>query len=291
MQETFPLPPPDLWETLIRKELPPTKSYEDLFQKIGNYIRKPYYTRQDVPDWPHCQPLFHQKNWYIAQPFDDETLARKAVAEGVEVMLLEGNFSWDFAREKRVILAPDAAPELRTYYPNSYVLSKWGEPAPSQDYVLMAPEVFSPLPLLVKWLKEKVQLAEKMPSAILFSLTADFFASIALLRAFHLLMKHNCIPRLNIWSQPNPIFLAHEQQEDNLLFLTTFALSAVLGGSQVLFLPPYQTPRNADAYRLSRNIGHILKYEVPYLAPVEDPLHGSFYVENFTQALYQEALC
>lgn len=290
MQETFPIPSPDSWETLIRKELPPNKTFEDLFQKIGNYTRKPYYTRHDVLNWETLKPLFHQEEWYIAQPFDDETLARKAIAEGVEVLFLEGNFLWDFAREKKVLLAPDTPPELQTYYPTSYFLLPWGSVASTQDYVLMAPEKFSPLPPLVKWLKEKAQLSEKMPKAILFPLTPDFFGSIALLRAFHLLMKNNHIPHLSIWAQPDPTFLAHEQ-EDNLLFLTTFALSAVLGGSELIFLPPYQKVRNADTYRISRNIGHILKYEVPYLASVEDPLCGSFYIEDFTQALYQEALC
>lgn len=69
----------------------------------------------------------------------------------------------------------------------------------------------------------------------------------------------------------------------NVLRVTSEALSAVLGGCDVLIVEPFQF-----SDRLALNVQHLLKHEA-HLDQVADPAGGSYYVEWLTDALAKAA--
>lgn len=81
----------------------------------------------------------------------------------------------------------------------------------------------------------------------------------------------------------------------NMIRSTTMAMSAVLGGADQLFLPPYDAGRApAAAYppafgrRIARNVQHLLKME-SHFDELVDPAAGSYYLENLTSLLAENA--
>jgi methylmalonyl-CoA mutase len=77
----------------------------------------------------------------------------------------------------------------------------------------------------------------------------------------------------------------------NLLRATTEAMSASLGGSDVISVLPFDIAfkkANDFSTRLSRNIQIILKEE-SYFHKVADPAGGSYYIEQLTESLGEEA--
>jgi methylmalonyl-CoA mutase len=77
----------------------------------------------------------------------------------------------------------------------------------------------------------------------------------------------------------------------NLLRSTTEAMSAIIGGTQSLSILPFDTfYKDPDEFsnRLARNQQIILKEEV-YLDKVIDPAAGSYYIENLTQLIAEDA--
>jgi len=77
----------------------------------------------------------------------------------------------------------------------------------------------------------------------------------------------------------------------NLLRLTSEAMSAVLGGCDSLVVEPfdicYKLPDDFSE-RLARNIQIIIREEA-YLGEVTDPAAGSYYIENITDAICENA--
>lgn len=77
----------------------------------------------------------------------------------------------------------------------------------------------------------------------------------------------------------------------NLLRATTESMSAVLGGTDSLTVRPFDRaykPVSKFSARLGRNIQIILKEE-SYLDKVTDPAAGSYYIENLTDSIIEEA--
>ena len=77
----------------------------------------------------------------------------------------------------------------------------------------------------------------------------------------------------------------------NILRLTTEAMSAILGGTDSLFIDNFDKnlPDNFDfAQRISKNIQIILKEEA-YFGKITDPSAGSYYIENILDKLIESA--
>ena len=77
----------------------------------------------------------------------------------------------------------------------------------------------------------------------------------------------------------------------NLLRATTEAMSAIIGGVSCLTIEPFDISyKEPDAFsiRLAMNIQHILKEE-SYLNKVQDVAAGSYYIENLTDQLAEQA--
>ncbi|MDF1864611.1 MAG: methylmalonyl-CoA mutase family protein [Saprospiraceae bacterium] len=126
----------------------------------------------------------------------------------------------------------------------------------------------------------------------------DFFINIAKLRAFKMLW----IQILETWELTYPIYtkievhLAENSQTENansnMIKATSQAMSAVLGGTHTLFLLPSDNSTQKDgtdfSRRIARNIQHLLKME-NYLNRVIDPSAGSYFIENLTQNMAEQA--
>jgi methylmalonyl-CoA mutase len=133
-----------------------------------------------------------------------------------------------------------------------------------------------------------------------FSTGSEYFPEIAKLRAARLLwsvmtnafapgQKDSCIMRINCstsgWNQTVP------DPYNNLLRAATEAMSAILGGADSLTVLPFD--HAAGSYgefseRLARNTQLILREEA-YFNRVADPSAGSFYIENLTNKISENA--
>ncbi|MBC8047332.1 MAG: methylmalonyl-CoA mutase, partial [Fimbriimonadaceae bacterium] len=94
---------------------------------------------------------------------------------------------------------------------------------------------------------------------------------------------------------PNPYIHAitstkhfnEENKHNNLIQLTTQAMSSILGGSDALSISNYDAQDN-HLVRLSTNIQNMLRYE-SYLDNYREAANGSFYIETVTAQLAEKA--
>jgi len=74
----------------------------------------------------------------------------------------------------------------------------------------------------------------------------------------------------------------------NMIAAGSKALAAISGGVDRLVIAPSDTHPTAFHRRISRNINHILRYESK-LDSIDDPVKGSYYIENLTGQLVEQA--
>lgn len=133
-----------------------------------------------------------------------------------------------------------------------------------------------------------------------FGVGMDFFGEIAKLRAARLLWYQLTEPfaaqnpksrQLRMHCQTSGYSLSAQEPYNNLIRTTLEALAAVLGGTQSLHTNAYDEALGlptTESARLARNTQLILAHETG-IADVIDPLGGSFYLEQRTQAIAQAA--
>lgn len=129
-----------------------------------------------------------------------------------------------------------------------------------------------------------------------FSTGQDFFLEIAKLKAFRILWRNlleGWDPEFDYFEHPaihvstSRFNLSKADKHNNILRSTTEAMSAVLGGCDVLDIQPYELG-NSHAERMARNIHHLLRYE-SYLDQYAHAANGAFYIENLTRDLTEIA--
>lgn len=82
-----------------------------------------------------------------------------------------------------------------------------------------------------------------------------------------------------------------EDAHTNLLRNTTEAMSAILGGCEVLSILPYDLhckTKDENAERLALNIQHLLRYE-SYLDKYKNMADGAYYLESLTTTIAEDA--
>lgn len=141
------------------------------------------------------------------------------------------------------------------------------------------------------------------PQTIIHHMTVElhvgtsYLLEIAKLRAFRLLWG-NLLKGFGM----NPLqplkLLVHTSQEDfvedanqNMIRSTTMAMSAALGGATAIHILPsdVRTGQSTDfSRRIARNIHHLLTME-SHLHHVVDPTAGSYYIEQATHMLAEQA--
>ena len=130
-----------------------------------------------------------------------------------------------------------------------------------------------------------------------FTVGTSYYVDIAKLRALRILWA-NVLRGFGIEDAPPAVIAAHSDvatlgsdRDQNLLYLTTQALSAVTGGADQLFLAPAEggdTPATPFGHRMALNVQHLLKLEAG-LDQYADPAAGSYYLETLTRQLVEAA--
>lgn len=129
------------------------------------------------------------------------------------------------------------------------------------------------------------------------ALSTSYFVEIAKLRALRLLWA-NVLDAYGAGTEPAPLVahLAEESQGDdqytNMIKAGTQTMAAVIGGADRLYVrpadfTPYQ-PGTPFTRRVARNVQHLLRLE-SYLDRVADPGAGSYYIEQLTEQLAEQA--
>ena len=133
------------------------------------------------------------------------------------------------------------------------------------------------------------------------SVGTNYFVEIAKIRALKFLwtkilmqgygLKEQNIPVISIHCVTSSFYNAAITPHTNMLRATTEAMSAIIGGCSALSVRAYdETFQELDEFsrRISRNISTILKEE-SYFDKVIDPSAGSYFIENLTFQIAEEA--
>jgi methylmalonyl-CoA mutase len=141
----------------------------------------------------------------------------------------------------------------------------------------------------------------KIASSMLFSFSTgpNYFMEIAKLRAARWLWRAICMEwgleenqcNMVIHSRTASWNLTLYDPYVNMLRTTTETMSASLGGSDVITVHPFDRPfreENEFSSRIARNTQLILKEEA-YFNKVADPAAGSYYIEQLTVSIAEQA--
>ncbi len=133
-----------------------------------------------------------------------------------------------------------------------------------------------------------------------FAISSDYFMEIAKLRAARLLwaaianqynpsqkdmVKMNVFSKSSLWNKT--IFDPYV----NMLRVTTEGMSAAIGGADGIDLEAFDTTyKESDDFsrRIARNTQILLKEE-SYFGKIVDPASGSYYIENLTDSIAEQA--
>jgi len=142
------------------------------------------------------------------------------------------------------------------------------------------------------------QIAKKIEISL--SIASNYFMEIAKLRAIRLLWATmvsqyqptcDCACKVRINSIASSWNKTIYDPYVNMLRSTTEGMSAAIGGADSIALQPFDIAFKTDddfSRRISRNIQIILKEE-SYFDKVVDPSAGSYYIENLTNSLAENA--
>lgn len=125
----------------------------------------------------------------------------------------------------------------------------------------------------------------------------DYFVEIAKIRALQLLWG-NLLGAYNIGTPEPPFIWAitspagfSEDVHRNMIVATTQTMSAAIGGAgRITVTPSDATGKTSSAFsrRIARNVQHLLMMEA-HIDKVQDPAAGSYYVEQLTEVLAEQA--
>ncbi len=278
MFEIKEFPPGDrtTWQKLIEKELgelPQGRPY-------------PFYLRDDVMQWEACTPLWKESGWQLVS--DEYVPEEVAIWRYHPPLPQKLPPKWFIPLEAHDVPVPPS-PEIEIYrellpgslHPPFTGIPVWHLP------LRVTPELQWENPHILR------NLTLQKSGHLSIALDERFFVSILLLRALRKALQEKGFFEVTIWARPASHLLEvspHLPQaghEENLIRLTTYAMSAIMGGSTYIYIPAIRG-QGPHAERWSRNISHILRYEVPYLFTTPDPLAGSFFIEAETHRLAQE---
>jgi methylmalonyl-CoA mutase len=144
------------------------------------------------------------------------------------------------------------------------------------------------------------EIVQKMEFSI--SIGTTYFVEIAKIRALKMLwsqilrmgygMDEKEISALSIHCETSSFYNAAITPHTNMLRATTEAMSAIIGGCDALTIRAFDESlkdSNEFSQRIAKNISIILKEE-SYFDKVIDPSAGSYFIENLTLKVSEEAL-
>lgn len=130
------------------------------------------------------------------------------------------------------------------------------------------------------------------------ALSTSYFVEIAKLRALKILWG-NALAGFGLSNAPIPPISAHlalesqtDDREYNMIKAATQTMAAAIGGADIIYVMPadYQLrgETSSQTRRIARNVQHLLQME-SHLDQVIDPAAGSYYIEQLTRHLCEEA--
>jgi methylmalonyl-CoA mutase len=163
---------------------------------------------------------------------------------------------------------------------------------PAQENSEQLADILQQLTAILAKAADKKQVFEALQIEI--TVKSLFFVEIAKLRALRLLL-------LQVSSMYGVEMQAHEftihvktslqsvaNMNQNLLSNTTQAMSAIIGGCNILTITPHSNDKPAFAARIARNVSNLLKEE-SYFDKVVDAANGSYYIEQLTDKIAEAA--
>jgi methylmalonyl-CoA mutase len=133
------------------------------------------------------------------------------------------------------------------------------------------------------------------------SVGTNYFGEIAKIRALKFLwskiliegygLNNQDVPNISVHCVTSSFYNSSITPNTNMLRATTEAMAAIIGGCDALSILGYdETYQESDDFsrRISRNISTILKEE-SYFDKVIDPSAGSYFIENLTFQITEEA--
>ncbi|TGK59398.1 methylmalonyl-CoA mutase [Leptospira wolffii] len=133
-----------------------------------------------------------------------------------------------------------------------------------------------------------------------FSVGPDYFLEIAKFRAARTLWAEIFSAYSSEKGEKSLPFLSAETARynygiydlhNNILRGTTEAISAAIGGAEIIQVLPFDhllQPADSFSLRIARNVQLLLKHE-SYLDKVADPSSGSYYIETITDSITEQA--
>jgi methylmalonyl-CoA mutase len=139
------------------------------------------------------------------------------------------------------------------------------------------------------------ELAKKMQFEI--AIGNNYFLEIAKLRTFRMLWAKVLTAfgatetTTTINTSTSTLFWSDKQSKNNMLRATSQAMSAILGGCDMLTISTFDTvsdDKKTYSERIASNVQLILKEE-SYFDKVVDPANGSYFIENLTEELAEKS--
>lgn len=132
-----------------------------------------------------------------------------------------------------------------------------------------------------------------LKASIHIELSGNYFWDIAKIRAFKtLLFNHtrldNKASHFIIIGETTLSNKSSEKLENNILKLTTEAMSAMIAGCEGIWIKPFDNRYDHDfSLRISRNIFHLMQEE-SYIHLIKDSSSGSYFIENYTEQIAKQ---
>lgn len=301
-------------ESLIQKELK-EKSIESLSRvKQGDIKVKSIYTQVEGSSTSIAQALPYRINfqYFHCNAIEKEAHNKKilhALDNGASGLILDLN-NYEYKVSDYRILLKDVQPEyLHIEFLNIKDSSELDLFIKEQPMALNAKHIawkdsvsFSTLVLIpdTHFLEHASKFIGSVDknlnsSYIHIELSGDYFWDICKIRAFKILL-FNLLKREGntnhfILIGETPISnKSVDKEENNILKLTTESMAALIAGCEGVWIKPFDFETNKSnqfSQRISRNIYNLLSEEA-YLECVDDPSHGSYYIENYTKQIAEK---
>lgn len=235
-------------------------------------------------------------------PWENKNVEASVANDPIETYLLKGKFDvccndTAFLRLKSQVEAAACLPKLRTIAVNGKVFGNCGASVVQELAFSLAQGA-----QYLEHLTEMGLSVDQVASNIKFNLSIgnNYFMEIAKLRAGRLLWaqivkafgaEKDCSARMVVHSETASYNKTVYDSYTNLLRTQTEAMSAALGGAHSVTVLPfdaiYQSP-TAISERIARNQQILLKEE-SYIDKIVDPAGGSYYIENLTAYVVEQA--
>lgn len=263
--ENFPAGTAERWLQLIERELKaPLPAGRPL----------PFYMEKDVPDWAELMPLPFSARWGL--------VAERFIPEEVDVWWYDPRFLSEGEKASRWLVVQQPLPEPPLGV-EMYVLSRYDRPSRGIPVWELPIRIDDSLEVVVDrpfppMMREGDAMALLLDQRVLYNAI--------LVRAVRIAFSPSAVWALPVETLYMPTgMLPEEGPEENLIRATLYAMGAILGGTQWVYIPPIGDPTDPHVARWSRSISHILRHEVAHLAQEADPLAGSYYVEAESRRL------